>query len=93
MKPLKNNLIIKPIKLEQKTDSGIILGFQDGQSQLLRQIYPNIATVLQIHPDDQQEFAVNEIVVFLRWGARELNGSELLVINKKDIIGKINEKS
>jgi co-chaperonin GroES (HSP10) len=91
MKPLKNNLIIKPIKLEQKTDSGIILGFQDGQSQLLRQIYPNIATVLQVHPDDQQDFTVNETVVFLRWGARELNGSELLVINKKDIIGKINE--
>jgi co-chaperonin GroES (HSP10) len=87
MKPLHDNLIIEPISAETKTESGIILGFTDGQSQLLREVYSNRAMVKALG-NGVKGFEVGDEVVMLRWGAQEIDG-ENWVINQRDVIAKV----
>ena len=86
--PLKNNLIIKIIPMKQETETGIIVAVHPEQSCLIRQVYPNTAKVVN-KGKGMDDFEIGETIVFERWGSREIN-EELCVINKKDIIAKIN---
>ena len=89
LKPLTNLVIIDPIWPEQKTESGIILGNQEGQTELLREVYPTTAVIIAIG-SGVSGFEIGETVAFSRWGCRDLclEDNNWWVINKKDIVAK-----
>ena len=87
MKPLSKRVIIKPEEVAQESKSGIVLGFQKGQSELLRQIFPDKAEVIVIG-EGVSAVAIGDRVVFQRWGAREV-GEGQCVVAESDIIAII----
>jgi len=88
LKPLSDNLILKPIFPEQKKGS-IYLGFMNGQSQLLREVYPLKGIVVAVG-NKIKELKPGDEVIFKRFGAQEINLDEVYyVLNHKDVIAKV----
>lgn len=79
-------IAVDPVEDLTKTDSGIILGFQDGQSQLLRQTFPDRGRIVA-----GELLAKDTHVIFARWGAQEIAGTDLISISDKDILAVIND--
>ncbi len=92
MRPLHENVIIKPLEVENltQTKSGIFTPIHTEMSWLVRNVHPNQAIVISIADDikEKAQFKSGDTVIYLRWGARECG--EYLIINYKDIVGKIN---
>jgi len=89
IKAMLNYSIIEvdPVEDLGKTNSGILLGFQDGQSQLLRQTFSMTGKIVSGKLLDKDTH-----VAFARWGAKEIPGTAMISINDKDILAVIEEK-
>ena len=81
MRPLTGTVIIRPSPVEQKQGS-IIIGYQEGQSPLLRPIFPFSGEVISVGPGSG--FSPGQNVVYQRWGTREIG--EFLVVSEKDVV-------
>ena len=84
IKPLGDKVVIKKLKAEETTKSGIILASAAQEK-------PQVAEVLAVGPgtkDEPMELKVGDIVVFSRYGGTELKykGTEYTIINQKDIL-------
>ncbi|OGF30765.1 hypothetical protein A2300_04015 [Candidatus Falkowbacteria bacterium RIFOXYB2_FULL_35_7] len=90
IKPFSEHLLIEVLLVEQKTESGIILGYQQGQSEYLRDVYP-FSGVIKAKGKDTEGFEVGEEVIFMRWGLEYISKTEG-IIDKKDIVGKLENK-
>lgn len=88
LKPIHDKIIIKPIKREQKTQSGIILASTEGQSHLLRNLHDNMGEVLAIN-DKEKDIKVGDVVLYSRWGAEVFE--DFIILSSKDIILNIEE--
>jgi len=89
MFPIGDNIILKPMYPEDKTKSGLILA-SGGNSELVRQVYPDRGVVLV---SKKSEFKEGEVVVFNRFGSNIINDGniEYYVVPVCDIIAKIEE--
>lgn len=91
MKVLNNLLVVEPAPVEEVTKSGIVLANYAPQSKFEREVYPNKGTILAMDDNLKDDFAVGEVVHFLRWGASEYEweGKKgVLFIHPKDILAK-----
>lgn len=91
IKPLFDNVLIRPLEAEAKTASGIIL--PDSAKEK-----PQMGEVVEVGPgkmDDGKLIAVSvkkgQKIMYKKWGASEIkiNGEELLLIEQKDILAVI----
>lgn len=88
LKPLSEYLLIKPNWPEEKTATGILLGYQEGQSELTRQLFPNTGRILVLGAGITSQLKAGDEVYYLRWGADELDDGTL-VIHQKDVLALI----
>src|ERR1035437_7997038 len=92
IKPLFDNVLIKPLEAEAKTASGIILPDTAQEKPQMGQIVaigPGKVT-----PKGEKEQIVVKIgqkVMYKKWGGNEvkLNGEELVMVEQKDILAII----
>lgn len=91
IKPLFDNVLIRPLEAEAKTASGIIL--PDSVKEK-----PQMGEVVEVGPgkmDDGKLIHVSvkkgQKVMYKKWGANEIkiNGEELLLVEQKDILAII----
>uniref|UniRef100_A0A6H1ZC38 Putative chaperonin n=1 Tax=viral metagenome TaxID=1070528 RepID=A0A6H1ZC38_9ZZZZ len=88
-KLLHETVLIEPMAVEHKTDSGVILAILAPHTPLVRQYFPDRAIVLQIAKGVKDpQFKVGDTVVYLRYGAKELEEGKVLV-DSRDILGVI----
>lgn len=92
IKPLFDNILIKPLEAEVKTASGIIL--PDSAKEK-----PQMGEVVEVGPgkmDDGKIVPVSvkkgQKVMYKKWGSNEvkINGQELILVEEKDILAIIN---
>ena len=92
IKPLFDNILIKPLEAEEKTASGIILPDTAQEKPQMGQVVavgPGKAT-----PKGEKEPIVvkpGQKVMYKKWGGNEvkLNGEELMLVEQKDILAII----
>lgn len=92
IKPLFDNILIKPLEAEEKTSSGIILP-DTAQEK------PQMGKVVavgpgKVTPKGEKEAIVVKVgqkVMYKKWGGNEvkLNGEELMLVEQKDILAII----
>ncbi len=91
IKPLFDNILIKPLEAEAKTASGIIL--PDSAKEK-----PQMGEVMEVGPgkiDDGKLINVSvkkgQKVMYKKWGGNEIkiNGEELILVEEKDILAII----
>ena len=91
IKPLFDNILIRPLEAETKTASGIIL--PDSVKEK-----PQMGEVVEVGPgkiDDGKLIPVSvkkgQKVMYKKWGANEIkiNGEELMLVEEKDILAII----
>jgi chaperonin GroES len=89
IKPLFDNVLIRPLEAEAKTASGIILpdnAQEKPQTGVIVAIGPGKVT-----PKGEKEAMVVKVgqkVMYKKWGGNEvkLNGEELTLVEQKDIL-------
>jgi chaperonin GroES len=89
LKPLFDNVLIRPLEAEAKTASGIILpdsAQEKPQTGVIVAIGPGKVT-----PKGEKEAMVVKVgqkVMYKKWGGNEvkLNGEELTLVEQKDIL-------
>ena len=89
IKPLFDNVLIRPLEAEAKTASGIILpdsAQEKPQTGVIVAIGPGKVT-----PKGEKEGMVVKVgqkVMYKKWGGNEvkLNGEELTLVEQKDIL-------
>ncbi|MDP3244315.1 MAG: co-chaperone GroES [bacterium] len=88
IKPLFDNVLIKPLEAEEKTSSGIIL--PDSAKEK-----PQMGEVVEVghgKMDDGKLIPVSvkkgQKVMYKKWGGNEIkiNGEELMLVEEKDIL-------
>ena len=89
IKPLFDNILIKPLEAEEKTASGIILPD-------MAQEKPQMGEIVavgpgKIAPKGEKEPIVvkaGQKVMYKKWGGNEvkLNGEELVLVEQKDML-------
>ena len=90
IKPLFDNVLVKPIEAEEKTASGILL--PDSAKEK-----PQIGKVMAVGPGAFDEDGKNRIpvdvkvgqkVMYKKWGGSEVkvNGEEWMLVEQKDIL-------
>ena len=94
IKPLRDNVIIKPMPEEQKTASGIVLPDTAEKEK------PEQGQVIAVGPgrttDDNKTIQINiqkgDKVLFTKYAPNEIkvNGEEFLVVKEDDILAIIN---
>jgi chaperonin GroES len=91
IKPLFDNVLIRPLEAEAKTASGIIL--PDSAKEK-----PQMGEVVEIGHGKMEDGKLVPVsvkkgqkVMFKKWGANEvkINGEELLLVEQKDILAVI----
>lgn len=91
VKPIFDNVLIKPLEVEVKTASGIIL--PDSAKEK-----PQMGEVVEVGPgkiDDGKLIPVSvkkgQKVIYKKWGGNEIkiNGEELILVEEKDILAII----
>ena len=91
IKPLFDNVLIRPLEAEAKTSSGIIL--PDSAKEK-----PQMGEVVAVGPgkiDDGKLIPVSvkkgQKVMYKKWGGNEvkINGEELMLVEEKDILAVI----
>ncbi|MDQ5976409.1 MAG: chaperonin GroES [Patescibacteria group bacterium] len=85
IKPLGENVLILPEKLEQKTSAGIFL------PDTAREERPQQGRVMAVGESDKIKVAVNQKVIFNRYGGTEvkIGSEEYLLVASKDILAVI----
>ena len=89
IRPLGDNIVIKRLEAEEKTQGGIILASSAKE-------VPQVAEVLAVGPgtaDEPMELKVGDVVVFSKYGGNELKykGEEYTVIAQRDILAVIED--
>ena len=88
LKPLFDNILIKPLEAEAKTSSGIIL--PDSAKEK-----PQMGEVIEVGPgkiDDGKMVPTlvkkGQKVMYKKWGGNEIkiNGEEFILVEEKDIL-------
>lgn len=89
LKPLFDNVLIRPLEAEAKTASGIIL--PDSAQEK-----PQMGEVIAVGPGkvtpkgekEPMVVKVGQRVMYKKWGGNEvkLNGEELMLVEQKDIL-------
>ena len=89
IKPLFDNVLIKPLEQEEKTPSGIVLPDTAKEK-------PQIGEVMAVGPggmtDDGKKIPMvvekSQKVMYKKWGGNEVkvNGEEWLLVEQKDIL-------
>ncbi len=92
IKPLFDNVLIKPLEAEEKTASGIIL--PDSAKEK-----PQVGVVMAVGPggvnDDGKTIPivvkVGQKVMYKKWGGNEVkvNGEEWTIVEQKDILAVV----
>jgi chaperonin GroES len=92
IKPLFDNILIKPLEAEAKTASGIILP-DTAQEK------PQMGKIVAVGPGkvtpkgEKEQIVVKpgQKVMYKKWGGNEvkLNGEELILVEQKDILAII----
>ncbi len=92
IKPLFDNVLIKPLEAEEKTPSGILL--PDSAKEK-----PQMGLVMAIGPGNFDEdgermpmdVKVGQKVMYKKWGGNEMkvNGQEWMLVEQKDILAII----
>jgi chaperonin GroES len=93
IKPLFDNVLVRPLDAETKTASGIIL--PDSVKEK-----PQIGEIMAVgtgwHNDEGKVFPlevkVGQRIMYKKWGGNEIkvNGEEWMLIEQKDILAVIN---
>ncbi len=93
IKPLFNNILIKPLEAEEKTASGIIL--PDSAKEK-----PQIGEVMAVGPGDitpkgdkiAMVIKVGQKVMYKKWGGNEVKvgNEEWTIVDQKDILAVVN---
>lgn len=89
IKPLFDNILIKPLEAEAKTASGIILPDSVQEKPQMGQIIA--VGPGKITPNGKKEKVVVKVgqkVMYKKWGGNEvkLGGEELVLVEQKDIL-------
>lgn len=89
IKPLFDNVLIKPLEAETKTASGILLPETAKEK-------PQMGEVMAVGPGTVDEHGkpikmivkVGEKVMYKKWGGNEIkvNGEEWLLVEQKDVL-------
>ncbi|HYM64926.1 MAG TPA: co-chaperone GroES [Candidatus Sulfotelmatobacter sp.] len=91
LKPLFDNILIKPLEAEIKTSSGIIL--PDSAKEK-----PQMGEIVEVGPGKMDEGKLTPVsvkkgqkVMYKKWGGNEvkINGEELILVEEKDILAII----
>lgn len=89
VKPLFDNVLIRPLEAEEKTASGIIL--PDSAKEK-----PQMGEIIEVGPGKVTPKGEKELIVvkkgqkvmYKKWGGNEIkvNGEELILVEQKDIL-------
>jgi chaperonin GroES len=89
IKPLFDNVLIRPLEAEEKTASGIIL--PDSAKEK-----PQMGEIIEVGPGKVTPKGEKELIVvkkgqkvmYKKWGGNEIkvNGEELILVEQKDIL-------
>jgi chaperonin GroES len=89
VKPLFDNVLIRPLEAEKKTASGIIL--PDSAKEK-----PQMGEIIEVGPGKVTPKGEKELIVvkkgqkvmYKKWGGNEIkvNGEELILVEQKDIL-------
>lgn len=91
IKPLFDNVLIRPLEAEAKTSSGIIL--PDSAKEK-----PQMGEVVEVGPGKKDDGKIVPVsvkkgqkVMYKKWGGNEvkINGEELILVEEKDILAVI----
>ena len=86
IRPIGERVLVKPVKVEEKTASGIIL---PGAGEKER---PNIAEVIAVGKDEKlEDIKVGERVVYSKFSGTEIKDGEekYIVLNIEDVLAVI----
>ncbi len=85
IKPLGENVLILPEKLEQKTSAGIFL------PDTAREERPQQGRVMAVGESEKIKVSVNQKVIFNRYGGTEvkIGTEEYLLVASKDILAVV----
>ncbi len=85
IKPLGENVLILPEKLEQKTSAGIFL------PETAREERPQQGRVMAIGESEKIKVSVSQKVIFNRYGGTEVKAGteEYLLVANKDILAVV----
>ena len=96
IKPLFDNVLIKPLEADAKTASGILLPDTANEK-------PQIGLVMAVGPGALNEngkvipmtVRINEKVMYKKWGGNEIKvqGEEWMLVEQKDILAIVDGKS
>lgn len=91
IKPLFDNVLIKPLEAQEKTESGIILPDTAKEK-------PQIGVVMAVGPGKHEDGKLVPVsvkkgqkVMYKKWGGNEVkvSGEEWLLVEQKDILAVI----
>ena len=89
IKPLFDNILIRPLEAESKTASGIILPDNAKEKPQMGEIIA--VGEGKVTPKGEKELIVVKVgqkVMYKKWGGNEvkINGEELILVEQKDIL-------
>jgi len=84
--PLEDRVLVKIVKEEEKTPSGIILPDVAKEK-------PQIAEVVEVGDDETIKVKKGDKVIFAKYSGTEIkvDGEDYLILSKSDILAKIEE--
>ena len=90
LKTTTGRVLCKVIPKEQKTASGIFLGYVEGHSKLVRDVYPDTGFITFITDKDSEDtgLRVGDTVSFGRWGAKEVK-EDVVNIRLEDVFARL----
>ncbi|MFN3699307.1 MAG: co-chaperone GroES [Dictyoglomus sp.] len=84
--PLEDRILVKVLREEEKTPSGIILPDVAKEK-------PQIAEVIEVGDDESIKVKRGDKIIFAKYSGTEIkiDGEDYLILNKSDILAKIEE--
>jgi chaperonin GroES len=84
--PLEDRILVKVIKEEEKTPTGIILPDVAKEK-------PQIAEVIEVGDDENIKVKKGDKIIFAKYSGTEIkvDGEDYLILSKADILAKIEE--
>jgi|UniRef100_A0A7C3WWT6 chaperonin GroES len=84
--PLEDRVLVKVIKEEEKTPTGIILPDVAKEK-------PQIAEVIEVGDDETIKVKKGDKIIFAKYSGTEIkvDGEDYLILSKADILAKIEE--
>ena len=86
LKPIGERALVKPVELEEKTASGIVLPDTAKEK-------PQTAHVVAIGDSEEVRVSEGDLVVFARYSGTEINldGEDYLILDSDDLLGIVEE--